>query len=669
MYFLVSFVAAGVSNVALATEVPSISSSPAPTWCEMVSDEQLNLKQTDEEADYILFDSQRLLKNSDTKRCNRHIARANTPSAVKQFAEVSVSFDPAYQQLSFHRIDLIRNGQRLNRLQIDKFKLIQQETELSRSIYNGAWTALLVLDDIRPGDVVDYGYTISGQNPVFGNKYFGAEQLTWTVPIQKRRVRIIADPELPLTFRTNKNTELPSVEKSPHQTVYTLERINQKSELPEDRMPLDEVIYDYLEYSEYEHWDKVVNWALPLYTFKEKNSELDKAFQNIIGHERDNNKNVESLIRFVQNEIRYFGIEFGTNSHAPSAPEETLARRYGDCKDKAVLLSALLKKLGLKAHPALVSAENRQHIAKRLPSPIVFDHVIVRYIQDGKTYWVDPTYTEQGGAKLTRTLPPYERALVIDGAQKGLQAIAAHEKSQTSSLVKIDEAFSFLDQSAAMDIRLSIEYQGWRADEVRADIKASTNDVYQKGMKEYFQKNFNGAEVVTSMTKIDDVENNTLTLKFHFKSPNPHKDNAARSEYMLVNSIMRDYLLKPEVMDRKFAFRLLPEIHVTQSTRITFPENRKILWKSDNGSREIKNEYFSISRNTLQENNSVAIETNYVGLDPWVKAKEISNYVEQSNKALNELVTVVWTDRVTPNAQGIENEKMKGLINRLRSGQ
>ena len=50
----------------------------------------------------------------------------------------------------------------------------------------------------------------------------------------------------------------------------------------------------------------------------------------------------------------------GTNSHQPTPASETLALRYGDCKDKTVLLISLLKALGVEAHPALVNTEDNK---------------------------------------------------------------------------------------------------------------------------------------------------------------------------------------------------------------------------------------------------------------------------------------------------------------------
>ena len=68
----------------------------------------------------------------------------------------------------------------------------------------------------------------------------------------------------------------------------------------------------------------------------------------------------------------------GRGSHEPQQPAVVLAQRYGDCKDKALLLAALLRELGVEAYPALVNTKLRQRLDDYLPSPFLFDHVITR---------------------------------------------------------------------------------------------------------------------------------------------------------------------------------------------------------------------------------------------------------------------------------------------------
>ena len=56
-----------------------------------------------------------------------------------------------------------------------------------------------------------------------------------------------------------------------------------------------------------------------------------------------------AIVDYLDREVRYTGIEFGEAAIVPHDPAETLAKKYGDCKDKATLLVAMLRAAGIPA--------------------------------------------------------------------------------------------------------------------------------------------------------------------------------------------------------------------------------------------------------------------------------------------------------------------------------
>jgi hypothetical protein len=85
---------------------------------------------------------------------------------------------------------------------------------------------------------------------------------------------------------------------------------------------------------------------------------------------------VGSLARFVQREVRYVAIEVGMGGYRPRSAGVVLRNRHGDCKDKATLLSAMFKEIGLDSYLVLVNSQ-RGVVAGEFPSMLNFDHVIV----------------------------------------------------------------------------------------------------------------------------------------------------------------------------------------------------------------------------------------------------------------------------------------------------
>lgn len=91
--------------------------------------------------------------------------------------------------------------------------------------------------------------------------------------------------------------------------------------------------------------------------------------------------------------LRYVAIELGVGAFRPRTPEQVWKQRYGDCKDKANLLVAVLEKLGIPAEFCLVNRFG--HTFTDWPS-WQFNHALARVPAapaDGQPHdlWLDTT--------------------------------------------------------------------------------------------------------------------------------------------------------------------------------------------------------------------------------------------------------------------------------------
>jgi transglutaminase-like putative cysteine protease len=85
---------------------------------------------------------------------------------------------------------------------------------------------------------------------------------------------------------------------------------------------------------------------------------------------------MRALATFVQTDIRYVAIELGIGGHQPHPATETFSHRYGDCKDKATLLSAMLKEIGVDSYYVIINTE-RGSVTATTPPNLDFNHVIL----------------------------------------------------------------------------------------------------------------------------------------------------------------------------------------------------------------------------------------------------------------------------------------------------
>ncbi|MCR9266563.1 MAG: DUF3857 domain-containing protein, partial [Alphaproteobacteria bacterium] len=96
-----------------------------------------------------------------------------------------------WETIAFNHVRVIRDGEVLDRQDAIQIDIVRQESDADRLMFNGRATALIRINDLRVGDVLDYAYTRRGKNPAYGEEYFRVYGLAWTVPVERRNLRSV----------------------------------------------------------------------------------------------------------------------------------------------------------------------------------------------------------------------------------------------------------------------------------------------------------------------------------------------------------------------------------------------------------------------------------------------------------------------------------------------
>jgi transglutaminase-like putative cysteine protease len=85
---------------------------------------------------------------------------------------------------------------------------------------------------------------------------------------------------------------------------------------------------------------------------------------------------MRALAQFVQHDIRYVAIELGIGGWQPHPAPEVFVHRYGDCKDIATLLAAMLREIGVDSYDVRINVR-RGAVTPATPAHLAFNHAII----------------------------------------------------------------------------------------------------------------------------------------------------------------------------------------------------------------------------------------------------------------------------------------------------
>jgi len=521
---------------------------------------------------YLLVDRQWSLLDGRLRQYNHFATKAMSASGVEEVSGISVDFDPLYESLTLHQVRVWRNGVASGRLGRARIDLIQREKELEYQLYDGSKTLNIILEDVRPGDTVEYSYTVEGANPIFAGHFSESLNLRWGVPVGRLHYRVSWPDEKPMHLRSYKTAFEPIRRRlgNENEAIWLRDRVHAlfvDKDTPDWYDPFPKI-----EMSDMTSWDEVVDWALPLYGTAPVTPEVAELVASIARSAATPEQQLLAALDFAQEQVRYLGLEMGENSHRPSTPGEVLERRYGDCKDKARLLVGLLQAMGIEAYPALVNTDSGEFLTEALPSMQRFDHAIVLARLAGRNYWLDPTLTQQRGDLETLYQPDYDYALVV--APRGGGLLHMSEDLRAVHGKRVEERFDISGgPEQPVDYRILTEVDHYFADSMREQLAQTTLAAQQQSYLNYVAHYYPSVELAADLQVAEDAGTNLIRLVEHYRIPRAWKPQA-ESGYVVINfepSLIDDHITSVDAPKRTSPYAVTHPVRYEQVTRILVP--------------------------------------------------------------------------------------------------
>ncbi len=600
-----------------------------PSWVKNIS---INYPETDSPRSprhFHLYDQQYNI-TSGYQKYYRQVYTLNDASALRSGADIKIDFDPFFEELEIHQINVIRNGKSISKLKKQDIQIINSEEDEDNNVYSGTVTAMLLMTDIRKGDTIDYSFTIKGMNPVYLNKFSKFIKLGWQTSIDHIHVSIVAPRDIELKVKKVNVSEDVRWEEFETKKMLELDMHNTEIYENERDLPSWYIPYPYMQVSQYSSWSDVSNWANSLFDDDEIHSApLTKYISELMS--MDKTSAINHVIDFVQNDIRYLSLNIAENSHKAHSVNEVFENRYGDCKDKAHLLSVILRTIGVSAYPALVDSDNTIYMNQALPGHDLFDHAIVMMKIGEEVTWIDPTITYQGYNYKRKYHPDYGLALAVN-YKTGSDLIIMNEPGPNSILV--DEQIITADYFSPADWKITTTLVGSGAEDMRYRLARDGVKKLEKRYLNYYAEEYPEIVKISDLQIEDDTERNQLKIIERYSVPDfwDHVNNK-EVEFDLDADYAGDYIKLPKTVKRSQPLNNYYPVSVKHKVTLLLPEHMD--WSKVVSTEKIDDAYMSFKSITSFDNSRLIFENRYESKDSFVRPEKISEHLDVRRKIRN----------------------------------
>jgi lipoprotein NlpI len=354
---------------------------------------------------------------------------------------------------------------------------------------------------------------------------------------------------------------------------------------------------------------------------------------------------VSEALTFVQSEIRYFSVSLGESSHRPTQPDVVLQRRYGDCKDKSLLLMTLLQGAGIQSRPVLLQLGRRKRLEKALASPQLFNHVIVQVRAGGSVFYLDPTLIGQDGqlkrmgqlhegSQVLVVAPETRQLTTIDTAN--VRELTRNEVIETASLPKL---------GGDGELKVRQVWYGAIAERLRLMHERIPRDQLVKSIGNSMESRYPGAKLIGEPDIQDDRARNAVSVTATYSVPKLATERDGNWIIRYTPSNMKGALSMPGAATRA-APLLVPAYpyDARYTFEVTFPGEVSVV--RDPSAQTVNSKYFTYSVSSSFRGNVAKSTAELRTLASEVDIADIQSYAEQVRAVNNVPIGAIVVPKV-----------------------
>ena len=544
----------------MATEAEKIyRTQPTAGWIKLNEYSAINASEhVDSPFFYPLVDYQELVEDATIHRFCRTVQKINDSSRIEDASLFLRDLHAEHEHIIFHSLEITRADRRFSALSEDNIEIYQRETSLESHITNHLLTVSLCIDDLRVGDLIDFQTTVVEQateHPLWVKHYDAKFWLDWDCPVLLEKISIINQSSHALNLHHHRIDEGRQVDN--YEIIDTSEKFARSYSGLEpksfEKTAPDWLRTDFLLATTRLGWEDISSYLYRYYRETDTLGDVpDLTRIDRIRLHGDRHHDALSIIRFVQNGIRYRGEHHGVYTHTPRSPRYVLRKGAGDCKDKSNLLVALLKTIDVEANLVLVNTRIGKGIADFKPSAYRFNHMIVRISIDNRFYYFDPTIQKQAGDFRHAAQLDYGYALNLTESGENLVKLPF---LFSRKVYQLEHSFDFRDgDNGNGGLVITRKYYAHRADDMRHYFESNESNQISRDYLRWAREETSLQLAVIQPVSVvkDSAKTNVLVTVEKYRISNmatTHGD----SRVEIGNDFYRDY---PLALENKFPLQI-----------------------------------------------------------------------------------------------------------------
>ena len=292
-----------------------------------------------------------------TTRTTRQVVQILKPEAANAYRERQVSWNPDRDKLTI-------NWMRVVKLNGDVIADHPEQTQdsdipapMSAPTYTTTKVRRMSLSGLEVGTILDFSVTTQSDAAMMPGEFMFPWRVTTAVPVM--RSNMVVDVPVGMNPRiTERNLNFKRQEKVANGRRVITWATSRVPKLEGEAFAPDTIVQAMtITVSPPFGWKAIGDWYVPIasaaYTITPS---VEAKMATVLAGSRSLDDSIAALHKWVSQDIRYVAIELGRGGYVPRSAETVVRTGFGDCKDKAMLFLATLRKIGVTGYPVLLNA-------------------------------------------------------------------------------------------------------------------------------------------------------------------------------------------------------------------------------------------------------------------------------------------------------------------------